>query len=471
MDINALIAGAIPVIPPDDWFENPGLDRPTAIRVAPDGRVFGHVASWNTNHIGMPHGVRPPRSRSGYAYFRTGEIQTASGKLLPVGQLTLSGGHAGLEKTASQAAKHYDDTQSAIADVTVGEDAHGIWVAGAVRPDASPEQIRALRASAPSGDWRMINGSLEMVAVCQVNVPGFPIPRALAASGQRVSLVAAGSLPLLAQVLAQQEFEQRLQRLEAMHAERESRNLVASASAAKARIEAARQASLREAAELTKLRIRDPERYQQIVAAGTFKYLPPGFLADKANKQTRDHHGRFLQDGATVRWYDNGGGNTFHYGQVVNNQVNQAGAIFVKEYDTGKVVPLTPKDIEKIKAVLPSDHVDSPNDRGVPFKKGEDSGHAVNVTHQNRVASIEDAYADDEPDQGELGVGDLVGSPDGSGPLGVITDCSDPTAVEVTDPDGLVTVYEISELVPLDGPVDTPQDGLLDTDDENDIIL
>jgi hypothetical protein len=54
-------------------------------------------------------------------------------------------------------------------------------------------QVRALRASAPSGDWRPINGSLELVAVCQVNVPGFPLARAMVASGKIMALVAAGA--------------------------------------------------------------------------------------------------------------------------------------------------------------------------------------------------------------------------------------------------------------------------------------
>ncbi len=58
---------------------------------------------------------------------------------------------------------------------------------------AAYEQVRALRASAPSGDWRPINGALELVAVCQVNVPGFPIARARVASGQVYALVAAGA--------------------------------------------------------------------------------------------------------------------------------------------------------------------------------------------------------------------------------------------------------------------------------------
>jgi hypothetical protein len=112
---------------------------------------------------------------------------------MPVGQLTLAGGHASLQADAQAAAKHYDDTASAIADVHAGEDEYGIYVAGCLRPDATEAQIRALRASAPSGDWRPINGQLELVAVCQVNVPGFPIARAMVASGKVLALVAAGA--------------------------------------------------------------------------------------------------------------------------------------------------------------------------------------------------------------------------------------------------------------------------------------
>jgi len=211
-----IIAGAIPVTPPKEWFDNPKLNKPTALTVADDGRVFGHIAAWHVDHIGMAFGTKPPRSKSKYAYFHTGVVRTEEGADVPVGQLTLAGGHAPLEASASEAVRHYDDTASAIADVHAGEDAHGIWVAGALRPGTTPEQIRALRASAPSGDWRPIKGSLELVAVCQVNVPGFPIARARVASGQVMALVAAG-----ASVLAQlkhdplEEVKSRLDNLEA----------------------------------------------------------------------------------------------------------------------------------------------------------------------------------------------------------------------------------------------------------------
>jgi hypothetical protein len=226
-----IVAGAIPVHPPKEWFDNPGLNKPTALTVTDEGKVFGHIAAWHVDHIGMSFGTRPPRSKSNYAYFHTGVVRTEENSDVPVGQLTLAGGHASLEASASEAVRHYDDTASAIADVHAGEDAYGIWVSGALRPGTTPEQIRSLRASAPSGDWRPIKGSLELVAVCQVNVPGFPIARARVASGQVMALVAAG-----ANVLAQlkhdplRELNDRIDKLEAP--------MVAAAHSAKSRIEA-----------------------------------------------------------------------------------------------------------------------------------------------------------------------------------------------------------------------------------------
>ncbi len=230
-----MIAGAIPVTPPTEWFNDPKLTTATPLTVDDDGRVYGHIAAWHVDHIGMSMGTKPPRSRSKYAYFHTGVVRTDDGTDVPVGQLTLAGGHASLEASASEAVRHYDDTASAIADVHAGEDAYGIWVAGSVRPGSTPEQIRALRASAPSGDWRPIKNSLELVAVCQVNVPGFPIARARVASGSVMALVAAG-----ASVLAQMKSDPLLEmkgRIEALE-KPQKEALVASANEARARIQA-----------------------------------------------------------------------------------------------------------------------------------------------------------------------------------------------------------------------------------------
>ena len=282
-----LVAGSVPVTPPRSWFDNPKLTQATPLTVDDDGRVFGHIAAWHVDHIGMSFGTRPPRSKSKYAYFHTGVVRTDDGTDMPVGQLTLAGGHASLEASAAEAARHYDDTASAIADVHAGEDAFGIWVSGALRPGTTPEQVRALRASAPSGDWRPIKGQLELVAVCQVNVPGFPIARARVASGAVMALVAAG-----AQVLARMksdpvaELSSRIEKLEQL----ENAQLSAKADIAKAKFDEVREerlAQLSAVADAAYERIHGEPRYDD-----QFGYI------SRERRQKLAREGKALPDGS-----------------------------------------------------------------------------------------------------------------------------------------------------------------------------
>jgi hypothetical protein len=187
-----ILASAGPLHPERDWFNNPELSGPTRLTVTDDGRVFGHIATWDTKHMANPN-IVPPKSRSNYKYFNAKPLRLADNEDILVGQLTLAGGHADLRLGANAAASHYDNTQSAVADVRAGEDEFGIWVAGAMRPTVTDAQIRAFRASDPSGDWRMTDDGLELIAVCQVNVPGFPVARTMVASGVPQALVAAGA--------------------------------------------------------------------------------------------------------------------------------------------------------------------------------------------------------------------------------------------------------------------------------------
>lgn len=192
---DSLIAAAIPTAPPEAWFKDPQLTGPTALVVEDDGRVYGHIAVWGTCHIGqVGKCVEPPTSPSNYAYFRTGALRTAEGTSVAVGHLTMGTGHAGPRDSANAAAEHYDNTGTVFSDVAAGEDAHGIWVAGALRPGITAEQVRVARSAPISGDWRMIRGALELVGALAVNVPGFPVPRprGLLASGEVRSLQASG---------------------------------------------------------------------------------------------------------------------------------------------------------------------------------------------------------------------------------------------------------------------------------------
>ena len=157
--------------------------------VTSEGRVFGHIATWDTCHVGfVDQCVKPPRSATNYAHFTTGEILCDDGTRVPVGQITMDTGHAPLRANGARAAAHYDDTGLAVADLAVGEDRFGIWMSGALRPGMEPEKVRALMCSDVSGDWRRIGSALELVGLLAVNVPGFPKLRE--AEGLVASLVA-----------------------------------------------------------------------------------------------------------------------------------------------------------------------------------------------------------------------------------------------------------------------------------------
>lgn len=190
-----ITAAGGPLYPPREWFGDPQLTEPTRLVVTDEGRVYGHIGLWATRHRSNPL-WKLPSSPSDYAHFHTGTVKTAEGDMLDSGVITLTGGHADLELSAREAAAHYDDTRSAVCDVRAGRDAHGTWVAGAMRPGISDFQLRAFRASHPSVDCRPIDGKLDLIAVCQVNTPGFPVARALVADGRLLALVAAGAAEL-----------------------------------------------------------------------------------------------------------------------------------------------------------------------------------------------------------------------------------------------------------------------------------
>jgi 2'-5' RNA ligase len=199
-----------PLRPPAGWFTNPGLSVPTGITVTPDGRVYGHAALWGTCHIGQEGVCVTPPHEEAHPYFMTGNVWTEDGASVGVGQITVGTGHAPLSYGYRAAADHYDNTGAAVADVAVGNDGHGIWVAGSIRPGTPESRIHELRAAGQvSGDWRRIGGSLRLVGLLAVNVPGFPVPKlkTRTALGQQLALVAAG-IPQLTESMTEDELDQ-----------------------------------------------------------------------------------------------------------------------------------------------------------------------------------------------------------------------------------------------------------------------
>lgn len=181
-----------PVAPPRHWFEDPKLDGPTPIAVTAEGRVMGHIAAWGVCHAGIGNQcVMAPRSATSYKYFLNGTVITADGTAVRVGKITSGTGHADTRLGWVPASDHYDNTGTQAAIGVPGEDRWGIWFSGALVPEADDTDAAMLRRSPLSGDWRRINGNLELVAALAVNTPGFPIV-SLNASGEPEALCAAG---------------------------------------------------------------------------------------------------------------------------------------------------------------------------------------------------------------------------------------------------------------------------------------
>lgn len=193
---DSMTAATAPTNAPAAWFQDPMLPGPTKLRVTPEGRVYGHLAQWNTCHRGIGNScVLAPKSIYNYAHFKTGSTLTADGTLLPVGNLTYGAGHADTNLGYIAAAAHYDNAATTVANVNVGEDAHGIWVAGSMSPGTGELEAQQLRAHPLSGDWRRTGGNLELIAALAVNTPGFPVDEpqyAMTASGEQQTLTAAG---------------------------------------------------------------------------------------------------------------------------------------------------------------------------------------------------------------------------------------------------------------------------------------
>lgn len=200
--LDALLASSYARPYPAAAFAKRELLGPTPLTVNRDtGEIYGHFAVRGDCHMGKlaQDGVcvTPPESQCGYDYFHLGEVLTDDGTLLPVGKITVGGGHAGPRAGFRGAVEHYDRTCSQVAVVRAYDDAYGGQVTGMLIHDVPGEKVDELmRAGQLSGDWRTMKGNLELVAALGVNVPGFPVKRPAPKYGMlgphQVSLVAAG---------------------------------------------------------------------------------------------------------------------------------------------------------------------------------------------------------------------------------------------------------------------------------------
>jgi hypothetical protein len=173
---------AIPVEPPLEWFTPPAeIPVDKRVTIEDTGRVYGYIALWNACHVGMGDCVAPPQgSPSEYDLAHTGETMTAEGELIATANIGGGVGHFG-EGTAQAAARYHGDTTSQLMRVRYGEDAKGLWFAGALWPDVTQLEVQRIRATSLSGDWRWVYGlrdgksGMDFTGAVLVNIPGFPL--------------------------------------------------------------------------------------------------------------------------------------------------------------------------------------------------------------------------------------------------------------------------------------------------------
>jgi len=212
LDVAALIASVAQATRPlAGHFSLPALTGPTPpIFDWDNGTVYGHIATWQTCHVGYADVcVTAPKDEAGdYAWFNRFPVETEDGGTVWAGRITVGGRHAGLELSASAAMSAYD-TKVVAAHVRAYEDEYGIVVAGVIDRLAYDPGTRAiLDRRKVSGDWRETPNGLSLVEVLALSPgprahsePGFPVPGTFSVNGRQTALTAAlgpdaGTLPV-----------------------------------------------------------------------------------------------------------------------------------------------------------------------------------------------------------------------------------------------------------------------------------
>jgi hypothetical protein len=190
-------------VPPASWFNEPkDVQMHGALTVTDEGRVYGLLGPRYVNHRSFPNqNVQVPNGNVDYSQFMGGETIVEGGGRVVTGVITMGCGHADTHASISSndALEHYDNSCSVVANIRIGEGAHGTWVAGAVTPGVTPEQIVKMMSCRLSGDWRphsQRSGMYEFCGALLVPVPGFPMARKQSSVTIREDALVAASIPV-----------------------------------------------------------------------------------------------------------------------------------------------------------------------------------------------------------------------------------------------------------------------------------
>lgn len=194
-------------VPPAHWFAKPtDVELKGALTITDEGRVYGLLAPAGVTHRSVKRKV--PMKVVDYTRFMKGEtlVANSAGETgrVRTGVVTFDCGHADTDPavygTLENRRMHYDNSCSVFADIAIGEDPDlGVWVAGAVKPFATGEQIQRAMSCTLSGDWQGHPdrpGVTEFIAALLVPVPGFAMARREASVRLEEGALVASSIPV-----------------------------------------------------------------------------------------------------------------------------------------------------------------------------------------------------------------------------------------------------------------------------------
>lgn len=178
-DLGRQEALAAAFTPNPELFTDPMLPAVTKPRIE-EGRYAGHGAAWGTCHLAFPNACVTPPEDEEFAYARWKEVDGVFG--VPIYRHPKGDIHAPLHLGLEEAREWYERECLLAGLGELGPDTFGIWVSGAADPEVDGMFL--------SGDWRRVDGDLELIAFLACERPAFPL--ALVASDQQTALVAAG---------------------------------------------------------------------------------------------------------------------------------------------------------------------------------------------------------------------------------------------------------------------------------------
>ncbi len=191
----------LPKLAPANWFQEPtDVLIQGSLTVTDEGRVYGLIAPDNVPYSGLQGNFTVPLGNVNYQDWMRGETVVEGGSRVVTGNITMGCGH-GDDQTVDHGVvrEHYDNSCSLFAKVAAGECAQGVWLAGALYPGVTAEQIERAMGLQCSGHWlpSLSPGyRYDLLAALLVPVPAFAKGRTAPSVQMRDGALAASFVPV-----------------------------------------------------------------------------------------------------------------------------------------------------------------------------------------------------------------------------------------------------------------------------------